>query len=55
MNGYFGIIRPPYILILSAFATYLCIKIFSQSFNYKHILKYFWNQNFIFQINNQLC
>ena len=28
MIGYFGIIRPPYILILLAFATHLCIKFF---------------------------
>ena len=38
-NGYFDIIRPPHILILSAFTTYSYIN-FALSFNYKHILKY---------------
>ena len=62
MNGYFGIIRPPYILILPAFTTYSCIN-FPLSFNCKHIFRYFctsisnhnfFHKLFFFQINTQL-
>ena len=36
MNGYFGIIRPPYIWFFQPLQN-IYVSIFPQSFNYKHI------------------